>query len=73
MIPGYWTDDQGFCGGPRWRAFPTLTQNDVISQCSGCGIPPFKAWKNDLFINRPQRVYPNLEACPMCFDGPLLI
>lgn len=71
---GYWTDDQGFCGGPRWKEFPTLTHGDVIAQCSGCGVPPFKAWNNDLFIQRPPRyMYPNTERCGFDFTGPLLI
>ena len=71
---GYWTDDGGFSGGPSWRPFPTLTRQDVVTQCSGCGVPPFKAWNNDLFIQRPPRyTYPNVDACPLCFSGPLLI
>ncbi len=71
--PGFWTDENGFSGGPKWKPFPTLSHRDVVAQCSGVGMPQFKPWQNDLFITRPQRVYPNLEECPLCFDGPLLI
>jgi hypothetical protein len=76
-MEGYW-ENNTLCGDSVWREFPTFTSCDAAYQCSNCPVQDGKAWRDGLYIGKPNHHVstksrcPCQTNCPMCFSGPLL-